>query len=146
MTPRNVTRAALIALAAAALYGQESTLSVTLSGIQVRFLTKVEPPGQNARAQLPGGVIPMPDRAHHFITDAANRRYFAYDLRLEPHGDGSTVQLWIEPFSIAGTRFNIEPGWSLVAPPKYPAIPIVKLGDTVAIDLLVNPATGQKVV
>jgi len=32
----------------------------------------------------------------------------------------------------------------LLAPPKYPVIPNLKVGDTVALDLLVNPATGQK--
>src|SRR5947208_2992918 len=94
-----ISRGALIALTATTLWGQESTLSVTLSGIRVQFLTKVEPPGGSGRAKLPGGVIPKADRAHHFITDSANRRYFAYDLRLEPRGDGSTVQLWIEPLS-----------------------------------------------
>ena len=30
--------------------------------------------------------------------------------------------------------------------PKYPVIPNVKVGDTVALDLLVNSSTGQKVV
>lgn len=136
-------------LAATAVWGQESTLSVTLNGIEVRFLTKVEPPGDNARSQLPGGVVinpSAPDRAHHTITDSANKRYFGYDLRVEPRGDGNTVQLWIEPLSGARARVPIEPGWTLITPPKYPVIPLVKLGDTVAIDLLVNRATGQKVV
>jgi hypothetical protein len=145
MTLRNVTRVVVV-FAATTLWGQESTLSVTLSGIRVRFLTKVEPPGENARAQLPGGVIPKTDRAHHFITDKANKRVFGYDLRLESRGDGSTVQLWIEPLSIRNGADKMEPGWTFVAPPKYPVIPVLKLGDTVALDLLVNPATGQKVV
>src|SRR5258708_1843117 len=142
-------RAALIALAATALWGQESKLSVTWDGIEVRFVTRVEPPGENARKELPGLVITEADRVHHIITDSAHKRYFGYDLRLEPRGDGNSAQLRIEPFNFSHARadeFPIGPGWTLMAPPKYPVIPTLKTGDTVALDLLVNPATGQKIV
>ncbi len=142
-------RAALIALAATALWGQESKLSVTWDGIEVRFVTRVEPPGENARKELPGLVITEADRVHHIITDSAHKRYFGYDLRLEPRGDGNSAQLRIEPLNLSHARadeFPIGPGWTLMAPPKYPVIPTLKMGGTVALDLLVNPATGQKVV
>jgi hypothetical protein len=133
-------RAALIALAATALWGQESKLSVTWDGIEVRFVTRVEPQEENARKELPGLVI---------ITDSLHKRYFGYDLRLEPRADRNSAQLRIEPLSLSRARadeFPIGPGWTLMALPKYPVIPTLKVGETVALDLLVNPATGQKIV
>jgi hypothetical protein len=142
------SRAALFALAATALWAQESKLAVSdpsWKGIEVHFLTKVEPPGENARGQLPGAIISDQGRAHHIIKDAAHKRYFGYDLRLEPSDDGNTVQLRIEPLKLS-RNVSVEPGWTPIALPKYPVIPNVKVGDTVALDLLVNPATGQKVV
>src|ERR1017187_8318189 len=141
---------AMTALAATALWGQESTLSVgdpSWKGIEVRFLTKVEPSGENARGQLPGAIIIDHGRAHHLISDVAHKRKFGYDLRLETSDDGKTVQLRIEPLKFSDPRdYSVEPGWTLLALPKYPVIPNLRVGDTVALDLLVNPATGQKIV
>lgn len=143
-------RAVLIAISAAALWGQESELSVTdpsWKGISVRFVTRVEPPGENARNRLPGGVMTDQGRAHHVIEDPANKRYFGYDLLLEPGTDGNTAQLRIEPLKFTSApSFAVGADWTLLALPKYPVIPGVKVGDTVALDLLVNPATGQKIV
>jgi hypothetical protein len=140
----------MTALAATALWGQESTLSVgdpSWKGIEVRFLTKVEPSGENARGQLPGAIIIDHGRAHHMISDVAHKRKFGYDLRLETSEDGKTVQLRIEPLKFSDPRdYSVEPGWTLLALPKYPVIPNLRVGDTVALDLLVNPATGQKIV
>jgi len=140
--------AALIVLVATAVWGQQSKLAVfdpSWQGLEVQFVTRVEPPGENARAELPGGVVVEHGRVHHSIRDAAHKRDFAYDIELEPNLDGKTVQIRIKPFTSTRVSF-VEPGWTLLAPPKYPVIPMVKVGDTVALDLLVNQATGQKVV
>lgn len=137
----------MIALAATALWGQESHLSAGFGEFQVRFVTKVEPPGENPRAQLPGAILPEPGRAHRLISDAAHKRQFGYDLLLEPGGDGNTVQLRIEPTKLSSAQvFSNLHGWTLLDLPKYSVIPKVKVGDTVALDLLVNPVTGQKIV
>jgi hypothetical protein len=140
----------LLALAATALWGQESKLSVSnpaWNGIEVRFLTKVEPPGENAQARLPGAIIIEQGRAHHLIDDAVHKRTFGYDLWVTPEAGGNTVQLRIAPMKFAnGKPYAVRPGWTLIELPKHPVIPKVKVGETVALDLLVNSATGQKVV
>ena len=41
---------------------------------------------------------------------------------------------------------HVDPSWTYVPLLKYPLVPEVRAGDTVAIDLLENPTTGQKVV
>jgi hypothetical protein len=139
----------LIALAATTLWGQESKLSVSdpaWKGLEVRFVTKVEPPGDNARAQLPGAIIGEKGRAHHLINDPAHKVTFGYDLSLEPGDDGQTVQLRVEPMKTSDPRSYLQPGWTLLALPKYPVIPKVRVGETVALDLLVNRVTGQRIV
>jgi hypothetical protein len=40
----------------------------------------------------------------------------------------------------------VDPSWTPIPLLKYPLVPDVRAGDIVAIDLLENPATGQKVV
>ena len=140
----------LFALAVTALWGQESRLSVSdpaWNGLEVRFLTKLEPPGENAQARLPGAIITGQGRAHHLIDDAAHKRTFGYDLWVTPEAGGTTVQLRISPMKFAnGKPYSVQPGWTLIELPKYPVIPKVKIGETVALDLLVNPGTGQKIV
>jgi hypothetical protein len=139
-----------LALVATALWGQESKLSVSnpaWNGIEIRFLTRVEPPGANAQARLPGGVIVEEGRAHHLIDDAAHKRTFGYDLWVTPDASGNAVQLKISRLAFAGKNaYSVQPGWTLIELPKYPVIPKVNVGETVALDLLVNPATGQKIV
>lgn len=140
----------LLAFAMTVLWGQESKLSVSdpaWNGLEVRFLTKVEPPGENAQARLPSAIFIEHGRAHHLIDDAAHKRAFGYDLYVTPEAGGNTVQLRIAPMKFAnGNPYSVQPEWTLIQLPKYPVIPKVKIGETVALDLLVNPRTGQKIV
>ncbi|HEY6371911.1 MAG TPA: hypothetical protein VIX37_15135, partial [Candidatus Sulfotelmatobacter sp.] len=142
-------RAALLVLAATVLWAQQSKLSVSdasWKGIEIRFVTRVEPPGESTRNQLPGAIITDSGRAHHIIQDPAHRRYFGYDVRLEPSDDGNSAQIRIEPLSPSRAgEISAGPGWTLLALPQYPVIADVKVGDTVALDLMVN-GTGQKIV
>lgn len=132
-----------------ALPAQQSTLRVYLNAIEIRFETRLEPPA-NGADRFPGGVVvdrdelqsPGHRRVHRSITDATHRRSFGYDLILESMPDPQTVRLRFEPLSVV----TANPGETLLAPPKFPVIPVVHVGETVALDLLINPATGQKVV
>ena len=54
-----------IALMTPALWAQQSNLSAGFGEFQVRFLTRVEPPGENAHAPLPGGVVVYQGRVLH---------------------------------------------------------------------------------
>jgi hypothetical protein len=138
MKPANLV---LVVLFPVALLAQESTLTATVNGVIVQFATKMEPPG-NVAARFPGAVAPGKDGVvHRMIKDGPNRRQFGYDLRLDLLPNPQTVRLRIEPL----TLLSAPAGWTLLAPSKYPVIPQVRIGETVAFDLLVNPA-GQKIV
>jgi hypothetical protein len=149
MAKGNTAILIVLALAASSVKGQESKLSAgggpEWKGLDVRFLTKLEPPGENTRAQFPGAVLGEGKGvAHHIINDDAHKRSFGYDLRLEPAADGLSAQVHIEPLN--APHYSVQAGWTMMGLPKYPVIPNVRVGDTVALDLLVNPATGQKIV
>jgi len=111
-------------------------------GLEIWFVTKVEPPG----TQLPGGVMVESSRAHHVIDDREHKRAFGYDVVLDPSEDGKSARIRIEPWNPAESKIAFDPGWTFLRLPNYPTIAGVKIGDTVALDLLVNATTGQKVV
>jgi hypothetical protein len=133
-----------IALFPGFLAAQEHPLSVTWHGMEIRFVTKVEPAGSGP-VRFPGAVIPALGVTHRVITDSANRREFGYDLLLESVVDGQTMQLTFRPLHLPPS-VQIESGYRLLSPREFPVVPVMHVGDTVALDLLVNPATGQKVV
>jgi len=130
---------------------QETGLTIgnpAWNGLTIRCVAKVEP-SANGAPHLPGAVMPTADGAHRWITDSANKRYFGYDVHLEPLGESQTMRLTLAPLNLprSGTgAVETIAGWTLLAPPKFPVIPVMRAGDTVAIDLMVNPATGQRVV
>lgn len=127
--------------------GSMSASSPSWNGLDVQFVSKVEPAGTGV-VRLPGAVFPAQDWTHRVISDVENRRKFGYDLILEPLGDPQTARLRIEPLNQSGQgpKIGIEPGWTMLAPPRFPILPVVHVGDTVAIDLMINPRTGQKIV
>jgi hypothetical protein len=132
-----------MAIAGAAFAQEGLTASaVSWNGLEVRFVSKIEPPG----AVSPGGVVVESGRVHRIIRDRAHKQVFGYDVELDPGGDGKTARLRIEPFRPVDSRVTFEPGYTILGLPRYPAVPNLKLGDTVALDVLANASTGQRVV
>jgi hypothetical protein len=117
------------------------------NGIEVQMTARMEP----GSARVPSGVRAVNiGRFHRVVLDGSQRRYFAYDLLVEPKDGSDALQVRIEPFSLSATELaemrSVDPSWTPIPLLKYPFVPDVRAGDTVAIDLLENPATGQKVV
>jgi hypothetical protein len=117
------------------------------NGIEVQLTARLEP----GSARIPSGVIAVNvGRFHRVVLDASQRRYFAYDVLVEPKDGSQALQVRIEPFSLSATELAdtrmVDPSWTPTPLLKYPVVPDVRAGDTVTIDLLENPSTGQKVV
>jgi len=117
------------------------------NGIEVQMTARMEP----GSARVPSGVRAVNvGRFHRVVLDRSQRRYFAYDLLVEPKDGSQAFQVRIEPFSLSATELAemqmVDPSWTPIPLLKYPLVPDVRAGDTVAIDLLENPTTGQKVV
>jgi hypothetical protein len=143
-----------MALAATLSWGQENSIRLdggpSWKGFSIRFSSKLEPDPTGASSELGGTVIDLPGGVvgQRFIDDPAHKRSFGYDVRLIPSADGSTAEIRIEPLHAA--EHAVQRGWTQfglpAGLPKYPVIPGLSVGDTVALDLLVNPSTGQKIV
>ena len=141
-------KAVLVFLVVTAAVPAAAQVSVSDSnGIEVQMTARMEP----GSVRVPSGVKAVSvGRFHRVVLDRSQRRYFAYDLLVEPKDGSEALQVRIEPFSLSGTELAemeiVDPSWTPVTLLKYPLVPDVRAGDTVAIDLLENPATGQKVV
>ena len=135
----------LLVVAATAPAGAQVSVSMH-SGIEVQMTARIEP----GSVRVPSGVMAIHiGRFHRFVLDRSQRRYFAYDVLVEPKNGSGAFQVRIEPFSLSAVdlaKMEIDPSWTYVPLLKFPLVPDVRAGDNVAIDLLENPTTGQKVV
>jgi len=125
--------------------------------IQVYFDAKIEPPPgpgtdpavlRQLERGVVGGVI-VDAQVHRFWRDAEQKLYLGYDLSIEPGPNSGVFQVHISPLSLTSKQMaeqGFPETWTKLALPKYPVIPEVRVGDTLAIDLMENPKTGQKIV
>jgi hypothetical protein len=145
----------LCAAAALPLDAQVVAFSQGWPGVQVRFTSRLEPPPakttdpailRELERELPGSAVALGERVHRIWQDAEQKVYGGYDLSVEKGGGAQTFQLRILPLSLAPKQISATETWTQHSLPKYPVIPEVRVGDTVAIDILANPTTGQKLV
>ena len=124
--------------------------ATTKAKIHVQFEARLEPSGDRTQVRRlgAGGVIVSDHVIHRYMQDRSHKTYFGYDIAVEPLEDGSTLRVSILPLSIGPERLPLEnpATWKRLAPPQYPAPQSVRMGDTLAFDLFVNPETGQKLV
>lgn len=96
---------------------------------------------------------------HRLMLDTATRVYVGYDVLIDPVADANTFRVVFQQLAmtpeLSRRAFGINPaGWTPMPTPgwtkgtvgKLPAPGTVKAGDVLQLDLLTNPATGQKVV
>src|SRR4051812_38804053 len=116
------------------------------NGIEVQMTARMEP----SSVRVPSAVMTAGmDRFHRLVLDGSQRRYFPYDVLVEAKEGSQALQVRIEPSTLSRAELaemQVDPSWTSIRLLKYPFVPDVRPGDTVAIDLLENPTTGQKVV
>jgi len=118
------------------------------NGLEVELTARMEPDGTIVSSSV---WVAVSGRVTRFVLDQAQRRYFVYDLLIQSKEDSGALLVRLEPSRLSPAEINearsfVDPAWSPVPLVKYPLIPEVRPGDTVAIDLLVNARTHQKVV
>ena len=153
-------RLSLLFIAAVAALPAGAQVIATLGrwpGVQVYFNAKIEPPPgpgtdpavlRQLLQDVHGGVI-VDDRVHRYWRDAEQKAYLGYDVSVEPGSKSGGFQAHILPLGLTPqqmAKYGMPETWTRLSLPKYPVVPEVRIGDTVAIDLLVNPHTGQKLV
>jgi hypothetical protein len=144
-------RLGIVLLVGASLAHAQQIRSATWSTDQfvLRYRTMVEPPrpsGQGVR--IGGGGADDSTTQHRILTDSQQKKYFGYDLQVQPMGDGR-FQLTFKPLTLSTANrnfFKLGTDWSELQMPTVPAMMQIKDGETVALDLLVNQSAGEKIV
>src|SRR5688572_21231796 len=122
--------------------------SASSNGVSVNYVTRLEP-GSPPLGKHGGGSITEnngPIKRH--LCDFGSRTYFGYDLTIDPLANGM-YKLRFAPLTITPQKmseiFEKVVGWIQLPLPGGPVTMEVRGGETVALDLFVNPSTGQKV-
>jgi hypothetical protein len=134
-------------LLATAGWAQLLTGSASTNGVSFRFETRLEPPAPGI-SKVGGGTLTEKNIAKRHVCDFEQRTYFGYDITASPLADGR-YQFTISPLTITPGKmteiFEAVKDWRLLPLPQQPATQILRAGETIALDLFVNPSTGQKI-
>jgi hypothetical protein len=118
-------------------------------GIGVRFMTRAEPALPAARAVFGGGGFSCRgDRVHRVVVDNARSSFFGYDLSVSSAGQG-LFRIQFEPLSLTPEQMGMQHKGTPLKPetsPKYPEPDVVRLGDTIALDVLVSADGRSRIV
>jgi hypothetical protein len=119
-----------------------------VNGVSYSYETRLEPPEPRI-SKIGGGKLTTNNVVKRHLCDFAQKKCFGYDLTLEPLADGR-CRLEFSPLTMTPEQMdNLFPeikGWTLPPMPERAAMQILHAGDTVALDLFLNPATGQRIV
>lgn len=112
-----------------------------------RYETRLEPATPDLSNKFSGGVVVDKSGIHRYMTDRDGRKYFGYDLLMDPLPEPNTYHVTVRPLSVDANRLDLKnpATWSRLPLPGYPAPRTLHGGDTIAVDLLVNAETGQKI-
>jgi len=112
------------------------------------YETRLEPPSPPLAGHIGGGVRGGISGMSRWMTESSRHVYFGYDLDIEPLQQPNTYRVTFRPLSLSPEKLGLEnpPAWTLLPLPGYPAPQTVHGGDIIALDLMTNPATGQKIV
>ncbi len=117
-------------------------------GVHVKYEARLAP-GSPPMSDHGSGTLGENGVVKRHVVNMANHTYFGYDLRVETLSGGGRFRLHFAPLSMTpaqmGKIFREANDWTPLPRPAAPGMVEVNAGDTVALDLFVNPSTGQKV-
>jgi len=88
-----------------------------------------------------------PEMIQRIVKDRSRKIYLGYDVLVEVLPQASTYRLTVRPLSAIPEDIKKDPaGLTRIEVSGFPAPQAIRSGDVVAIDLLANGATGQKIV
>ncbi|MDQ6786333.1 MAG: GWxTD domain-containing protein [Acidobacteriota bacterium] len=129
---------------------QQSSVSFNKKGISLIFNIKTTSP--DASRQSFGSVYftgyddgEKESRVHRVLADRASGEYFGYDLVVEADAAPNKFKVSIRPLSITPPEQMHLNDLTARSLPKYPEDMIVEDGDTISLDVLVNPQTKVKI-
>lgn len=98
-----------------------------------------------------GGTIGGEGIIHRFMSDRRQRVYFGYDISIDVLPEQNTYRITfsqLTPDSVRQVLGDDAANWTQLPAPDWggPAVRIIREGEILALDLLTNSATGQKIV
>lgn len=120
------------------------------NGVHVRFEAFVEPAASSEAYHGLGGGVSTARNAlvHRFFFNKDGNIFFGYDLRVERQSGSDHFRVSVTPLTVDASRLRLlrlTASASNLPLPRYPAPQVVREGEVIQLDLLVNPGTGQKV-
>jgi hypothetical protein len=136
--------------------------SVNRKDFAFYWQSRLEPPTPPLANDLgyASGTNPKNNNIYRVMIDRARRVYFGYEVRIEPLPQGGTYrvafqQLDLTPETFKQIHIDDPASWKsleLGVPVGRPLFPLreapdnVAIGDVIAVDLMTNPQTNQKIV
>src|SRR5277367_2307531 len=114
----------------------------------LKYRTMVEPSRPKGQElHIGGGGADDGNTNHRILEDMDQKRFFGYDLQVSVLAAGQ-FQLNFKPLTVTASmrKWMDLDGWTEIPLPSLPASKVVNGGETVAVDLMVNPGTGEKIV
>jgi hypothetical protein len=155
-------RAGKVALALAAIIGlclpafaqSRRIMSGSAGGDKYQFFydTFLDPavPGVT---DMSGATIADAGVIHRFMSDSRQRVYFGYDIRVEVLPEPNMYRITLSQLTMTAENARQVFGdnassWTQLSTPDWggPAMRTIRAGEVLALDLLTNNATGQKIV
>jgi thiol-disulfide isomerase/thioredoxin len=146
----NVSKFAILTALCAQATAQTGVLmtgNASHNGVTVNFETRLEPSAPSLDGGFTGGSLIDNKGIHRHLGYNSLHKFFGYDLQVTPAPQHGSYVLTVSPLSITPARIKLKDSerWQVIAIPGYPAPQTVREGDTVAIEMFSNPATGQKI-
>jgi hypothetical protein len=115
--------------------------------VRIVLQNRIEPssPAYPGKTPQPGLSVASARWFHRYFADTTQKQYFGYDFFLEQAGT-EALRITFQPLSWTPKQVDDPGSWSTPILPSYPAPQIVNNGHIVALDVMFNPATGQKIV
>ena len=134
--------------------------NVTTSAYKFYWQTQLEPPSPPFANPLgyASGTNPRNQAIYRVMIDRDRKAYFGYQVLVQPQGNGfhlSFLPLDLDTETLKQAHIEIPGSWTRLVLPAPSArsasssggLPdVVGVSDVIAVDLMVNPATGQKMV
>lgn len=150
---RAIASVVLLAAMSRAGWAQEgfaASLGAVLD-LTVSVESKTEPPQPDVLRARTGVMFlgkGRPQGISRYIADTNTHEYTGYDMKLEAVKAGQyRVTFGALTLSPEEIGLPVPVGsWHVARPPVFPAAQVVSAGDTIAMDVMENATTGQKIV
>jgi hypothetical protein len=122
------------------------------TGVGFAYETRLEPPLPSITGEKFGGGVNVGEAGiHRFMVDSSRHVYFGYGITVERLAEETAYRVTIRPLSIGAEKlqyFKDPANWNILSLPLpgYPAPQTLSSGDVMALDLMTNAETGQKIV